>query len=117
MRLINKTAQYAIVVSTLSLALISGCKTTVEKSVDKHDWAEFTLPKELLEEGQWELKESNSDSFNYSGKTVGFFNKWHDNHVRGWLGPGATHFSDEHSDVNNGYLVLNATPVPEHKLW
>ena len=81
----------------------------------KQDWQNIPLPEVVSNRGEWRLKSENSDSFNYQGKTSEFNNKWHDNHIRDWKGPGATHFSAQHSDVEEGKLVLSASPVPEGK--
>ncbi|WP_232824660.1 family 16 glycosylhydrolase [Algibacillus agarilyticus] len=79
------------------------------------DWQAVPLPSEISARGEWQLFDALSDSFNYQGKTSHFYNKWHDNHIRGWKGPGATYFSAEHSDVLAGNLVLTASPVPEEQ--
>ncbi|WP_040459371.1 family 16 glycosylhydrolase [Gayadomonas joobiniege] len=73
------------------------------------------LPEAVLTYGNWQLNPAISDDFNYSEKNQQFFKKWHDNHIRGWKGPGATYFSAEHSFIKAGQLVLTAAPVPADK--
>ena len=104
-----------LVVSAISYICLTGCVSTSSQNIVEQDWASVALPTNILAKGAWQLKEQNSDSFNYEGKDAGFSSKWHDNHIRGWLGPGATHFSSNHSDVIDGNLVLHATPVPAPK--
>lgn len=77
------------------------------------DFNTISLPSTVLDKANWNLIDEHSDSFNYDGKTAAFYTKWHDNHVRGWKGPGATYFSSDHSDVVDGKLVLSAARVPE----
>ena len=99
----------------LAISLLSGCTLTQQFSAENDDWSAIPLPANIQAKEQWQLKKNNSDNFNYVGKSEAFYQKWHDNHIRGWLGPGATYFSAEHSDVKNGLLVLRASPVPTHK--
>ncbi|MGJ8694487.1 MAG: family 16 glycosylhydrolase [Thalassotalea sp.] len=108
------------IVTLLSSSLIVACAATnnneqASNENQVNDWQAIALPAAVLAKGEWQLKEQNSDSFAYSGKNSAFFTKWHDNHMRGWLGPGATYFNAEHSDVIDGKLVLSAAPVPPEK--
>ncbi|WP_440875074.1 family 16 glycosylhydrolase [Thalassotalea sp. PLHSN55] len=99
----------------LTSTLVVACKSPINNSTEQNDWLQVELPTSLQERGAWQLIEDNSDSFSYTGKTAEFYRKWHDKHLRGWLGPGATYFSAEHSDVVEGKLVLSASPVPADK--
>ncbi|GLR71810.1 extracellular agarase [Agaribacter marinus] len=97
----------------LSLLFISACETAVNDRKDIHDWQDIPLPDKLNTQHNWQLVDEVSDSFNYQQKSNDFNDKWHDNHIRGWKGPGATYFDSNHSAIENGKLVLSASPVPE----
>ena len=110
-----KPIKLSIILGVIAFSIVSGCKTTTQTPVETNEWIAIPLPQNILAEATWELKENNSDNFNYTGKNNEFYNQWYDNHISGWRGSGATYFSNDHSDVDNGYLVLNATSVPAHK--
>ena len=90
-----------------------------------YDWNNLPVPAKAGVNKVWVLDEEQSDDFNYKAKKMPFlfffFNqspfaqKWYDNHIRGWDGPGATLFSSKHSYIENGKLVLKAERVPEDK--
>ena len=84
-------------------------------SLVAEDWKKVALPEQITKTTNWQLQPNVSDSFNYSAKNEAFFKKWHDNHIRGWLGPGATHFSSSHSYIDDNKLVLTSSPVPADK--
>lgn len=92
---------------------LSGCSLSESSQSVKTDWQGVPLPSHISTTSNWMLLDQFSDSFNYSGKSAEFYDKWHDNHIRGWKGPGATYFSAEHSKLVDGRLVLSAESVPE----
>lgn len=105
------------IASVISAGFLVACASvppTSEPTASLAIFEKMALPTEVVAQGRWQLDADLSDDFIYpSGKNGQFFKKWHDNHMRGWKGPGATYFSAEHSSVNNGLLVLSAAPVPE----
>lgn len=107
----------------LSLGLvlsISACSNinpadTKSANLSSPDWQAIPLPAQLAEAHQWQPVEFISDDFNYEQKNKAFYQKWYDNHIRGWKGPGATYFSADHSFIENGKLVLTAASVPANQ--
>jgi agarase len=92
---------------------MAGCSYTPINTTNSPDWQGVPLPNHISSSSNWTLLDQFSDNFNYSGKSAEFYDKWHDNHIRGWKGPGATYFSAEHSKLVDGRLVLSAESVPE----
>ncbi len=92
---------------------LSACSLSELTKSEKADWHDVPLPSQMQAAQNWQLVDDFSDNFSYTTKNAAFFSKWHDNHIRGWKGPGATYFSAKHSDLVNGRLVLSAESVPE----
>ncbi|MCF2948208.1 family 16 glycosylhydrolase [Paraglaciecola aquimarina] len=96
-----------------ALWILSSCSYSGINHTNGLGWQDVSLPENINSTAKWELIDEVSDNFNYVGKTAEFYDKWHDNHIRGWKGPGATYFSAQHSALENGLLVLSASAVPE----
>ncbi|MGJ8680326.1 family 16 glycosylhydrolase [Paraglaciecola sp.] len=94
-------------------ATLFSCSNSSINHINKPDWDGLSLPSNVGKLDNWQLITKVSDNFNYSGKTAEFNQKWHDNHARGWKGPGATYFSAKHSQLLDGNLVLSSAVVPE----
>lgn len=108
-----------ICTAVASAALIGGASTGFA-----YDWEDLSIPVNAGINKVWVLDDEQSDDFNYKAKSSRFLflfeqspfvKKWHDNHIRGWSGPGATLFSSDHSYIENGKLVLKAERVPKNK--
>jgi agarase len=91
----------------LLTGLLSGLLCTINSFAS--DWEGFPVPADAGEGKVWQLQKSHSDDFNYQGKNQQFKSIWKDNYMHNWKGPGLTHFSNEHSDVYQGNLVLKAS--------
>lgn len=97
----------------VSVLGLSGCSISDSSPSVKADWHGVPLPSQMQLLQNWQLVDDFSDNFSYVAKNAEFYSKWHDNHIRGWKGPGATYFSAAHSELVNGQLVLSASSVPE----
>ena len=73
------------------------------------DWSNTPIPVSAGTGQTWQLLESHSDQFNYTGKTAAFTNKWKDSYFNGWLGPGLTEWASNHSYVADGNLILRSS--------
>ncbi|MDU0354480.1 family 16 glycosylhydrolase [Paraglaciecola aquimarina] len=104
---------YNKILPTTAILLLASCSYTPETHIPQTDWHNIPLPETLRAESQWLPLQDVSDSFSYPAKSAEFYDKWHDNHIRGWKGPGATYFSASHSNLIDGKLVLHASPVPD----
>lgn len=80
--------------------------------IHAQDWNTIDVPANPGVGMTWELDSSHSDSFNYNGKGSEFNQNWEDNYINGWDGPGLSKFSSNHSEVNNGNLIIKAARVP-----
>jgi agarase len=83
------------------------CATAVSSLAN--DWDDIPLPVSPGQGLQWELQESYSDSFNYTGKTNQFSQKWNDTYFKNWTGPGLTHWDSNESWVADGNLIISAS--------
>ncbi|AWB65303.1 beta-agarase [Saccharobesus litoralis] len=73
------------------------------------DWDGIPVPASAGAGKTWQLQDSYSDSFNYTGKPSSFTNKWKDTYFNGWTGPGLTHWSSSESWVSDGNLIISAS--------
>lgn len=73
------------------------------------DWDDIPMPVSAGNGYSWELQESYSDSFNYTGKNTTFLSKWKDEYFHGWTGPGLTYWSSAESWVSDGNLIISAS--------
>ena len=58
---------------------------------------------------RWQLQSDLSDEFNTDGKGIAFEKQWKDNYMSKWRGPGLTEFTNNHSSVEDGNLVLKVS--------
>jgi agarase len=79
------------------------------------DWGQLEVPAPLSDGQAWVLDETLSDRFNDESTAKAFAEKWRLGKPDGWLGPGATHFSDDHVALDGGNLHVFASRVPEVK--
>lgn len=84
----------------------------IQSSILSQDWKNIPIPVVLEEPLQWKLHPQ-SDGFNYTApalnKGAEFAKKWTDGYHNPWKGPGLTEWSEEGSQVIDGYLKMVAT--------
>lgn len=82
------------------------------------DWVSIPVPASAGVSSTWLLDSKLSDQFNYDSSTAAgadeFASRWRDSKPDGWLGPGATYFSQENYFVENGSLTIFGSRVPSH---
>ncbi len=90
-----------------SILLLGALSTAF--TVNSADWDNIPLPVAAGDGQTWQLQDSYSDSFNYTGKTSTFTSKWNDTYFHGWTGPGLTYWNSDESWVSDGNLIIGAS--------
>lgn len=85
-------------------------------SASAADWDAHPVPASPGSGMKWTLNASMSDRFNYDTSTprgtTEFASRWLDRKPDGWLGPGATYFSQSNYFVQDGSLTVFGSRVP-----
>ncbi len=89
----------------------------IATSYAQEKYKDILLPAEVSQLGPWEIDKKLSDDFNYKGKSKKFFKKWKDTYTNNWTGPGLSHFSSNHSILNNGNLEIKAERKGPNKVY
>lgn len=84
----------------------------VPPTTQQYDWSEFPVPAQAGDGMKWELQ-AQSDEFNYDApadnKGATFLSKWSEGYHNGWLGPGPTKWTDNHTMVEEGEFRIIAS--------
>ncbi|WP_187271104.1 family 16 glycosylhydrolase [Neolewinella aurantiaca] len=80
------------------------------------DWEALPVPAPAGPGMEWTLLEDYSDDFNYSGKPEAFTKRWRSAYMSKWEGPGLTRWREDHSQVENGNLVIRASRESDGKV-
>lgn len=73
------------------------------------DWDSIPIPAAAGSGNTWQLQESYSDDFNYTGKGSTFTSKWNDTYFNAWTGPGLTYWNQGSTWVADGNLIVAAS--------
>ncbi len=89
------------------IALTAICMSSI--SAFANDWDNIPVPVSAGNGMKWELQSSHSDSFNYTGKSNQFTQKWNDRYFKNWTGPGLTHWNSNETWIADGNLIIGAS--------
>lgn len=89
-------------VSILTSCILLTCSTYAA------DWDNIPIPANAGNGNEWQLQESYSDDFNYTGKPSSFTSKWNDTYFNSWTGPGLTFWSRDQTWIADGNLIISA---------
>ena len=73
------------------------------------DWVDLPVPAPAEQGKTWTLLNDFSDDFNYTGKPAAFTERWRPAYFNRWKGPGLTRWREDHSNVQDGKLVISAS--------
>lgn len=83
---------------------------------EAHDWDDVEIPAAPANGKVWELQPI-SDDFGYTAnptdKPTEFTDRWKDQFINKWTGPGLTEWNPGHSYVINGHLGIEANRKPD----